>query len=116
MMWAYKGTNGDTRPTAGVIWERFPKFVVGMVLASLVFSFALPEEMAKSVGAVTKGFQNTLFSIAFVCIGLETRLKDIFGKENRVPLKVFLTAQTFNIFVTLVIAYIIFGMIKPALM
>ena len=115
MMWAYKGTNGDTRPTAGVIWERFPKFVVGMVLASLVFSFALPEEMAKSVGAVTKGFQNTLFSIAFVCIGLETRLKDIFGKENRVPLKVFLTAQTFNIFVTLVIAYIIFGMIKPAM-
>lgn len=115
MMWAYQGTNKDSRPSAGLIWERFPKFVVGMVLASLVFSFVLSPETAKTVGKVTKGFQNTLFSIAFVCIGLETRLKDIFGKENRVPLKVFLTAQTFNIFVTLVISYIIFGIIKPSL-
>ncbi len=115
MMWAYQGTNKDSRPSAGLIWERFPKFVVGMVLASLVFSFILSPETAKIVGKVTKGFQNTLFSIAFVCIGLETRLKDIFGKENRVPLKVFLTAQTFNIFVTLVISYIIFGIIKPSL-
>ena len=115
MMWAYQGTNKENRPTAGVIWERFPKFVVGMVLASIVFSFLLPESMAKTVGSVTKGFQNTLFSVAFVCIGLETRLKDIFGKENRVPLKVFLTAQTFNVLVTLVIAYVIFGIIKPAL-
>ena len=115
MMWAYRGTNANSRPTAGLIWERFPKFVLGMIIASLVFSFLLEPETAKTVGKVTKGFQNTLFSIAFVCIGLETRLKDIFGKENRVPLKVFLTAQTFNIFVTLVIAYIIFGIIKPAL-
>lgn len=115
MMWAYKGTNKETRPTASVIWERFPKFVIGMILASLVFSFILSPETAKAVGKVTKGFQNTLFSIAFVCIGLETKLKDILGKENRVPLKVFLTAQTFNIFVTLLIAYIIFGVIKPVL-
>lgn len=115
MMWAYKGTNKETRPTASVIWDRFPKFVIGMILASLVFSFLLSPETAKAVGKVTKGFQNTLFSIAFVCIGLETKLKDILGKENRVPLKVFLTAQTFNIFVTLLIAYIIFGVIKPVL-
>lgn len=115
MMWAYKGTNQETRPTASVIWDRFPKFVIGMILASLVFSFLLSPETAKAVGKVTKGFQNTLFSIAFVCIGLETKLKDILGKENRVPLKVFLTAQTFNIFVTLLIAYIIFGVIKPVL-
>lgn len=115
MMWAYQGTNKETCPTAGVIWDRFPKFVLGMVVASLVFSFLLSPETAKTVGKVTKGFQNTLFSVAFVCIGLETRLKDIFGKENRTPLKVFLTAQTFNIFVTLVIAYIIFGLIKPAI-
>lgn len=115
MMWAYKGTNKETRPTASVIWDRFPKFVIGMILASLVFSFLLSPETAKTVGKVTKGFQNTLFSIAFVCIGLETKLKDILGKENRVPLKVFLTAQTFNIFVTLLIAYIIFGVIKPVL-
>ena len=65
------------------------------------------------MGKVTKGFQSTLFSIAFVCIGLETRFKEIFSKENRVPLKVFLTAQTFNIFATLLVAWLLFGVVKP---
>lgn len=115
LMWTYQGKGGENKPTIGLIWERFPKFVVGFVLASLVFSFCMDQQAAKEIGSVTKGFQNTLFSIAFVCIGLETRFKDIFSKENRVPLKVFLTAQTFNIFITLLMAWLIFGVIKPLL-
>ncbi|MDE5890071.1 MAG: YeiH family protein, partial [Bacteroidales bacterium] len=113
LMWSYQGKTQEEKPTLGVIWDRFPKFVVGFILASLVFSFCFDTATAKAVGAVTKGFQNTLFSVAFVCIGLETRFKEIFSKENRVPLKVFLTAQAFNIVVTLVISYVIFGMVKP---
>ena len=115
LMWSYQGKNQHEKPTLGVIWDRFPKFVVGFILASLVFSFCFDTETAKAVGKVTKGFQNTLFSIAFVCIGLETRFKDIFGKENRKPLTVFLTAQAFNIIVTLIISYFIFGIVKPLL-
>lgn len=114
-LWSYRGVNKAERPTAGVIWERFPKFVVGFILASLVFSFCMDETTAKSVGAVTKGFQNTLFSIAFVCIGLETRFSEIFGKENRKSLYTFLISQTFNIIFTLIIAYLMFGVIKPML-
>lgn len=113
LLWSYRGTNHVERPTAGVIWERFPKFVVGFILASLVFSFCMDEPTAKAAGAVTKGFQNTLFSIAFVCIGLETRFSEIFGKENRKPLYVFLIAQGFNIVFTLLIAWIMFGLVKP---
>ncbi len=117
LMWSRQGKNEGQRPTASVIWERFPKFVVGFVLASLVFSIiaAVDADYVKGVKGVTKGLQNTLFSIAFVCIGLETRFKEIFGKENRKPLGAFLVAQTFNIFVTLIVAYIIFGLIKPAI-
>lgn len=113
IMWTYQGKGGQEKPTIGVIWDRFPKFVVGFILASLVFSFCFEPEVAKAVGKVTKGFQSTLFSIAFVCIGLETRFKEIFSKENRVPLKVFLTAQTFNIFATLLVAWLLFGVVKP---
>ena len=98
-----------------VIWDRFPKFVVGFILASLVFSIFFDIEGAKVIGKVTKGFSNTLFSIAFVCIGLETRFKEIFSKENRQPLKAFLTAQTFNIVITLFVAWILFGVLKPML-
>lgn len=113
LFWTYKGDTTQEKPSLKVIWDRFPKFVVGFILASLFFSFFLDTETAKTVGKVTKGFQNTLFTMAFVCIGLETRFKDIVSKENRKPLFVFLISQTFNILVTLVVAYIIFGLLKP---
>ena len=113
LMWTYKGEQHEEKPTLGVIWDRFPKFVVGFVLASLVFSFMMDTADAKAIGKITKGFTNTLFSIAFVCVGLETRFADIFSKENRRPLWAFLTAQGVNIIVTLVVAYLLFGVVKP---
>lgn len=113
LMWTYKGEQREEKPTLGVIWDRFPKFVVGFVLASLVFSFFMETADAKAIGKITKGFTNTLFSIAFVCVGLETRFADIFSKENRRPLWAFLTAQGFNILVTLGVAYLLFGVVKP---
>ena len=107
--WSYKGKDHREKPTAGVLWERFPKFVLGFVLASLVFSFAMPLGMAKSVGSVTKDLQGTFFAIAFVCIGLETRFKDIFNKSFKKPLWSFLIAQGFNIVLTLIVAYLLFS-------
>ncbi len=115
LMWTYQGKQHEEKPTLGVIWDRFPKFVVGFVLASLVFSFLMDTADAKAIGKITKGFTNTLFSIAFVCVGLETRFADIFSKENRKPLWAFLTAQGFNIIVTLIVAYLLFGIVKPML-
>lgn len=113
LFWTYKGDDSKEKPSLKMIWDRFPKFVVGFILASLFFSIFLDTETAKSVGKVTKGFQNTLFTMAFVCIGLETRFKDIVSRENRRPLFVFLIAQLFNILLTLVVAYIVFGLLKP---
>ena len=110
--WSYKGMDHREKPTAGVLWERFPKFVLGFVLASLIFSFAMPLETAKSVGAVTKNLQGTFFAIAFVCIGLETRFKDIFNKSFKKPLWGFLIAQGFNIVLTLIVAYLLFAHIS----
>ncbi|MCD8313638.1 MAG: YeiH family protein [Bacteroidales bacterium] len=116
LMWTRQGKQ-DKAPSVAVIWDRFPKFVVGFILASLVFSCIAPhhQEYVNGVIKVTKNLQTAFFSLAFVCIGLETRFKDIFGKENRKPLYAFLIAQTFNIFVTLLIAWVIFGLIKPAI-
>lgn len=110
--WSYKGKDRREKPTAGVLWERFPKFVLGFILASLIFSFAMPLETAKSVGGVTKNLQGAFFSIAFVCIGLETRFKDIFNKSFKKPLWGFLIAQGFNIILTLIVAYLLFAHIS----
>jgi uncharacterized integral membrane protein (TIGR00698 family) len=107
--WSYTNKQaGIEKPTARVIWDRFPKFVIGFILASLLFSFALNEETVKQAGDTIKGYQNIWFSMAFVCIGLETRFRDIFTAENRRPMYAFLLAQLFNVIITFVIAYLLF--------
>lgn len=107
--WSYKGTNSDIRPSGSVLWERFPKFVLGFLLASLVFSFAFEAETAKELSKVAnKGARGLLFSLAFVSIGLETDFRYIFKKENGKYIWSFLTAQTFNIILTLLVAWLLF--------
>jgi len=98
----------DTKPSLGVIWERFPKFVLGFVAASLLFSFVLSPETVSSVKGSLKNFQGLWFALAFTSIGLETNFSDIFNKDSRKPLYAFLIAQGFNILVTLIIAYFLF--------
>ena len=109
--WSLRGTNNTEKPTPRVIWDRFPKFVVGFVLVSLVFSFLMPMEQAKAAGSIAKGLREAMFSLAFVCIGLETDFRFIFKKENAKNIKTFLIAQGFNIVVTLIMAYLLFGLL-----
>ncbi|MBP6872291.1 MAG: putative sulfate exporter family transporter [Bacteroidales bacterium] len=107
--WSYSQKSPSAeKPTTRIIWDRFPKFVIGFILASLLFSFALDAETVKQAGDTIKGYQNIWFSMAFVCIGLETRFREIFTAENRKPLYAFLIAQTINIIITLIIAYLLF--------
>ncbi len=110
--WTYKPQkDGDkvVKPTAGVIWERFPKFVIGFVAASVIFSFALSPSAVGGVKDGLKTIQTLWFTLAFTSIGLETKLSDIFNSTNQRPTYAFLIAQGFNILVTLVIAYFLFG-------
>lgn len=116
LFWSVRDTNSVMETKGSVIWHRFPKFVLGMIVASAVFSIwfnggvEIDGTMVK-YKAIAKNFQGIFFSIAFVCIGLETRFKEIFTKENTPSLKAFLTAQTFNIIFTFIVAVIIFGFI-----
>lgn len=38
LFWSFRKTEGVEKTSGKVIWERFPKFVIGMVIASAVFS------------------------------------------------------------------------------
>ncbi|MPM37955.1 hypothetical protein SDC9_84577 [bioreactor metagenome] len=106
--WSYKGTNSNIRPSGSVLWERFPKFVLGFLIVSLVFSFAFEPATGKSLSKIAQESRGLLFSLAFVCIGLETSFKDIFKKENSKYIWSFLVAQGFNILLTLVVAWLLF--------
>ena len=106
----------------GIVWEKFPKFIIGFVAASLVFSvlqgnglFTADARGKLAEPGVAKMFSTVFFSLAFVCVGLDTRLKDIVSRENRNLLWAFLAAQAFNIVVTFLIALVLFGVLKPML-
>ncbi|MGJ1286970.1 YeiH family protein [Sphingobacterium spiritivorum] len=110
--WSYsKSVNEETKqekPTLKVIWERFPKFVIGFIFASLLFSFIISPEKVDTVKGSLKSLQGLWFALAFTSIGLETNFKDLFKQDNKKPLYAFLIAQTFNIIVTLLIALVLF--------
>jgi uncharacterized integral membrane protein (TIGR00698 family) len=110
--WTYtqhpNANESQGKPGLKVIWERFPKFVLGFLAASLVFSFVLSPEITSSVKGSLKNLQGLWFALAFTSIGLETNFADLFNKQSKKPFYAFLIAQGFNVIVTLIIALILF--------
>ncbi|MNQ88983.1 hypothetical protein D3C85_1042760 [compost metagenome] len=115
--WAYKKPKGEKgevlvkaeSPGLKIVWERFPKFVLGFVAASLVFSFLLSPATAKSVAPTLNGLRTVWFAIAFISIGMEAKFSSLVKLQGGRPAFTFVTAQIFNIFWTLLWAYILFG-------
>ena len=117
------GNGGTARPSFGIVWEKFPKFILGFVVASAVFSILQSNDMltfndsGKIVETtLAKNFSTFFFSLSFVCIGMDTRLKEIVSRENRNVLWSFVGAQLFNIVVTMFLAWLMFGIVKPTLL
>ena len=104
-------SKGGSRQSTGfaVIWERFPKFVLGFMAVSFLFSFVLDAEAVASTKGVLTAMRTAWFAMAFVCIGLETSVRDLVSTDEGRPALAFLGGQAFNIVVTLVVAYLLFG-------
>jgi uncharacterized membrane protein YadS len=111
LWWAMKARqNGSNeRPSLRVIWDRFPKFVLGFLVASVVFSFLLrPEQVAATKSTLTS-LRTMWFALAFVCIGLETRFTDLLTMENGRPFYAFVAAQGVNLIWTFLLSWLLFG-------
>jgi uncharacterized membrane protein YadS len=108
--WTLKaGTATGERPSAAVIWQRFPKFVLGFVAASAVFSFALPADVVAGTRSALGEIRTWWFALAFVCIGLETRFVELATTEQGRPALAFVGAQAINVVWTLLLAFLLFG-------
>jgi len=105
------------------IWHRFPKFVLGFIAASIFFSM-LYGIMGESVGysvvdhGVLRGFSRLFrgwfFCLAFVSIGLATNFRELKGYfAGGKPLILYVCGQSFNLVLTLVMAYIMFFLVFP---
>ena len=105
------------------IWHRFPKFVLGFIVASIFFSL-LYQTMGKDVGYVlidqgairgfTKIFRGWFFCLAFTSIGLATNFRELkeYFKGGK-PLILYICGQSLNLCLTLLMAYIMFYLVFP---
>ena len=83
--------------------------MIGFVIASVVFSYFVPTAVAEAASKPLKGLREVWFAAAFVCIGLETRLGELFNLGGGKPALAFLGGQIFNIAWTLILAMWLFG-------
>jgi uncharacterized membrane protein YadS len=104
-----KGKEKGERPSARVIWERFPKFVLGFLIASFAFSFLLDAGTVKATKGLLGSLRTVWFALAFTCIGLETRFVELVSMDGGRPAAAFLMAQGINVVWTLILAYLLFG-------
>jgi uncharacterized integral membrane protein (TIGR00698 family) len=115
------------RPGLMEIWVRFPKFIIGFIGASILFSFILSPlfgalfegqglALVESgvIKAVTNPLRGWFFCLAFVSIGLESNFKEL-GKqmEGGKPLVLYIVGQSFNLILTLFIAWLAFSVLFP---
>ena len=104
------------------IWNRFPKFVLGFAAASILLStiagnigadldYAL---INKGVLSVTKPLRGHFFTLSFVAIGLATNFRELahYFKGGK-PLVLYVCGQTFNLGLTLLMAWIMFYKVFP---
>jgi uncharacterized integral membrane protein (TIGR00698 family) len=107
------------KPSFMEIWYRFPKFVVGFVVSSIVVSiFVEPAsgiQAVKAIGSALNGYRNWFFAFCFVSIGLETNFKELVSVGGGKPAIAYWISQTANAVWTLFITWILWsGTFFPA--
>lgn len=94
------------------IWNRFPKFILGFIFASLFFSFVMqPAFGVDATNAVIKHlkeFQNWAFALAFTSIGLETNFKELCSQvQGGKPFQLYIVGQVFNLILTFAVVWLV---------
>ena len=115
-MTCVEGKDSQVKPNAWEIWYRFPKFVLGFVLASSVFSLLYVSMQGGEIIVPTmvkessKVFRGWFFCLAFISIGLETNFRELtkFLKGGK-PLILYVCGQSLNLILTLLMAWLMFS-------
>lgn len=96
---------GDKKVGASEIWTRFPKFILGFFVASLVASFIIQpiagSADVKAINTVLDQYKNWAFVLAFTSIGLDTNFREIARQmQGGKVLWLYIIGQIFNIVLT----------------
>ncbi|SMP43732.1 Uncharacterized membrane protein YadS [Neorhodopirellula lusitana] len=118
--WVTYVERDESAPRVGAmeIWYRFPKFVLGFVAMSILFSVLYSTLVGgpELINAMIKGSSKTLrgwfFCLAFVSIGLETNFKQLLPQlKGGKPLILYVCGQSLNLVLTLVMAWLMFKVV-----
>jgi uncharacterized membrane protein YadS len=103
-----EGRKDATTNIGQELWSRFPKFVIGFVIASIVATLFV-QSGGDAAGIKAANTLRAYFLIlAFVSIGLEFRITKLLAEGWR-PVVVFGAATIFNLVVALAIASVLFA-------
>ncbi|MER3424668.1 MAG: putative sulfate exporter family transporter, partial [Nitrospiraceae bacterium] len=96
----------DQRPNPKEIWTRFPKFVLGFLVASVIATTGLlsPDQVKQAIVPL----RNWFLTAAFVCIGLELALGEL-GRAGWKPVMVYFVATIANTMLALAAAILLFS-------
>ena len=94
------------------IWQRFPKFILGFIAASMIFSFVMQPvygvDATNDVIKHLKEFQNWAFALAFTSIGLETNFKELCSQvQGGKPFQLYIVGQVFNLILTFAVVWVL---------
>ena len=104
--------NSGQKVGAGEIWTRFPKFIIGFFIASLVASFIIQPVAGsaeiKEINSVLSQYKNWAFILAFTSIGLDTNFKEIAKQmHGGKVLWLYIVGQLFNIALTFLAVWLL---------
>ena len=111
--------SGAEKVGAGEIWTRFPKFIIGFFVASLVASFIIQPifggDQVSAINKVLDQYKNWAFVLAFTSIGLDTNFKDIAKRmQGGKVLWLYVIGQLFNIALTFfAVWFLLSGVVFP---
>lgn len=123
MYWCTKvDVQSGERVGAMEIWNRFPKFVLGFLAVSIIYSListTLGADFGKmlvdnGVNKVSVPLRGWFFALAFVSIGLTTDFREL-GKyfKGGKPIILYVCGQSLNLVLTLLMAWIMFYKVFP---
>ena len=112
----WEKTGIDNRAGGSEIWRRFPKFVLGFVLASLFITLVAQSEghavfgkqAAADLVTPIKNLRTWAFAFGFLSIGLTTRVRDLAGIGGK-PLAAFSVGVVVNVVLGLILSSVVFG-------
>jgi uncharacterized membrane protein YadS len=112
----WERTGVQSKSSAAEIWNRFPKFVLGFLVASVLmtlvtrgFDYAVyKKEVLPTLVAPLQAFRTWAFTFAFLSIGLSTRIRE-FASIGARPFVAFTIGVVVNVILGFVLSTQVFG-------